>query len=48
MLESNNTGKNEKCQIGHTHSKKIIEIQERKLSAKNDRHGICLSMVCHS
>lgn len=29
-------------------SKEIVEMHGWKLSAKNDRHGICLSMVCHS
>ena len=40
--------KTETAGIGLALSKEIVEMHGWKLSAKNDRHGICLSMVCHS
>ena len=42
------TGQNGNSGIGLALSKEIVEMHGWKLSAKNDRHGICLSMVCHS
>lgn len=48
MFERFYTGENGNSGIGLALSKEIVEMQGWKLSAKNDRHGICLSMVCHS
>ena len=48
MFERFHTGQNGNSGIGLALSKEIVEIHGWKLSAKNDRHGICLSMVCHS
>lgn len=48
MFERFYTGENGNSGIGLALSKEIVEMHGWKLSAKNDRHGICLSMVCHS
>ena len=48
MFERFHTGQNGNSGIGLALSKEIVEMHGWKLSAKNDRHGICLSMVCHS
>lgn len=48
MFERFYTGQNGNSGIGLALSKEIVEMHGWKLSAKNDRHGICLSMVCHS
>lgn len=48
MFEHFYTGQNGNSGIGLALSKEIVEMHGWKLSAKNDRHGICLSMVCHS
>lgn len=48
MFERFYTGQNGNSGIGLALSKEIVEMHRWKLSAKNDRHGICLSMVCHS
>ena len=48
MFERFHTGQNGNSGIGLAISKEIVEMHGWKLSAKNDRHGICLSMVCHS
>lgn len=48
MFERFHTGQNGSSGIGLALSKEIVEMHGWKLSAKNDRHGICLSMVCHS
>lgn len=48
MFERFYTGQNGNSGIGLAPSKEIVEMHGWKLSAKNDRHGICLSMVCHS
>ena len=47
MFERFYTGQNGNSGIGLALSKEIVEMHGWKLSAKNDRHGICLSMVCH-
>ena len=48
MFERFYTGQSGNSGIGLALSKEIVEMHGWKLSAKNDRHGICLSMVCHS
>ena len=48
MFERFYTGQNGNSGIGLALSKEIVEMHGWKLSAKNDRHGICLLMVCHS
>lgn len=48
MFERFHTGQNGNSGIGLALSKEIVEMHGWKLSAKNDRHGICLLMVCHS
>ena len=48
MFERFYTGQNGNSGIGLALSKEIVEMHGWKLSAKNDRHGICLSMVCLS
>lgn len=48
MFERFYTGQNGNSGIGLALSKEIVEMHGWKLSAKNDRNGICLSMVCHS
>ena len=48
MFERFYTGQNGNSGIGLALSKETVEMHGWKLSAKNDRHGICLSMVCHS
>ena len=48
MFERFYTGQNGNSGIGLALSKEIVEMHGWKLSAKNDRHGICLSIVCHS
>ena len=48
MFERFYTGENGNSGIGLALSKEIVEMHGWKLSAKNDRQGICLSMVCHS